>query len=153
MKKLSDRRDPERRKQLILVCALTLVSLIVLGFVGWSSISAWRNSPELAARTMPVVDSETGKAIEDFRAPKGVSFPFVNPATGRATLYPAEACYWTKEGKAKFPPNYVILNERLGKPGVTRCPECGRTVKLFNPMPPDNLMREAWDAFSSTNKR
>lgn len=101
---------------------------------------------------MPVVDRETGEQILDFRAPVGVTFPFVNPKTGKATLFPAEACYWTKDGKAKFPPNYVILNERMGKPGPTRCPECGKTVKLYNPMPPDALMQQAWDAQASTKK-
>lgn len=102
---------------------------------------------------MPVVDSVTGEPIENFRAPRGATFPFVNPKTGASTLYPAEACYWTKDGKAKFPPTYVILNDRLGKPGPTKCPDCGRTVRLFNPMPPDSLMQQAWDAFQSTQKR
>lgn len=102
---------------------------------------------------MPVVDIETGKAIPDYRADKGATFPFKNPETGKNTLYPAEACYWTKDGKAKFPPNYVVLNERLGKPGPTHCPECGRVVKLYNPMPPDALMQQAWDAAESAKKR
>jgi len=145
--------DPEKRKQLLIVAAIAVVSLLSLGYVVWTSVSAWRNSPELAARTMPVVDAETGKVYPEYRADRGASFPFKSPETGKNTLYPAEACYWTKDGKAKFPPNYVILNERLGKPGQTRCPECGKTVKLYNPMPPDALMQQAWDAAQSATKR
>lgn len=144
--------DPERRKQLLIVSSVAFLSIAVLGYIVWSTVSTWRSSPELAARSMPVVDTETGKAYPDFRAPRGATFPFKNPDTGKPTLFPAEACYWTKDGKAKFPPNYVILNERLGKPGPTRCPECGKTVKLYNPMPPDALMQQAWDAQASKKK-
>lgn len=98
------------------------------------------------ARTFAAVDSETNETFLEFRAAKGETFPFVNPKTGKRTLYPAESCYWTRDGKAKFPPTLVILNERLGKPGQTICPDCGRKVKLYNPMPPDNLMQAAWEA-------
>ncbi|MBN8596623.1 MAG: hypothetical protein J0L78_03010 [Planctomycetes bacterium] len=148
-----EKSNGESRGKLWMAAGLALIAFAALAFVAWTSISSWRNSPEVAARTMPVVDVETGQAFTDFRAPRGATFPFVNPKTGKATLFPAEACYWTKDGKAKFPPTYVILNDRLGKPGPTKCPDCGRNVRLFNPMPPDALMQQAWDAAQSTNKR
>jgi len=148
-----EKPDAEGRRNLLIAAGVSVVAIAILVFVSWTSLSAWRNSPEVAARTMPVVDIETGKAITDFRAARGASFPFVNPASGKATLYPAEACYWTKDGKAKFPPDYVVLNERLGKPGPTRCPVCGRNVRLFNPTPPDSLMQQAWDAQASSKNR
>src|SRR5690348_1875087 len=65
----------------------------------------------------------------------GESLPVISPFSGKATGYPAEACYWTKEGTAKETPTYVLLNETVGKPGPTFCPECGRLVTAHNPRP------------------
>ncbi len=92
------------------------------------------------------MDSESGEVIDQFSIPRGETFPYANPKTGKRTLYPVETCFWTKDGKAKFPPTYVILNERLGKPGPTTCPDCGRRVTVYNPTPPNDLMQAAWDA-------
>jgi hypothetical protein len=92
------------------------------------------------------MDSESGEVIDQFSIPRGETFPYANPKTGKRTLFPVETCFWTKDGKAKFPPTYVILNERLGKPGPTTCPDCGRRVTVYNPTPPSSLMQAAWDA-------
>lgn len=124
-----------------------LFSVLVLAWVTISAVSSWRNSPEVQSRTMTVVDIDTHEVIPEYVAGRGKSVPFTNSKTGKATLYPAEACYWTKDGKAKFPPTFVVLEERMGKPGPTRCPDCGRVVKLYNPPPPDVLMQAAWDAY------
>jgi len=47
--------------------------------------------------------------------------------------YKAELCYWTKDGKPKDDPTYVILNKNRGKPEPTFCPDCGRLVREHNP--------------------
>lgn len=129
---------------------LTILGVVgsfgILAYVGWTSYNAYANSPLAESKLATLKDVETGEVFEKFRMPDGKSFPYVNPKTGKSTLFPAEVCYWTKDGKAKFPPTFVILNERLGKTGPTICPDCGRSVRRFNPMPPDALMQAAWDA-------
>jgi hypothetical protein len=79
------------------------------------------------------IDSETGKT---FRVPlrDGMTIPVVNPSTGKATGYKAELCYWTKDGKPKTDPTPVLMNDDVGKPGPTFCPDCGRLVVHHNPM-------------------
>lgn len=124
---------------------LAFVSIGALCYVGLSALSAVRNSPTAAANLVTVKDSETGQLLDDYSIAKGENLPYLNPKTGKRTLYPVEACYWTKDGKAKFPPTYVILNERMGKPGPTICPDCGRRVVIYNPTPPNNLMQAAWE--------
>ncbi|MBS0191346.1 MAG: hypothetical protein U0573_09790 [Phycisphaerales bacterium] len=136
--------DSSGRTRLIATIAFLAVSLAVLGYVAFSSISSYRNDPRRLARFSVVKDSETGEVIKEFPLPDE-GYPAVNPKTGKRTIYPAEACYWTKEGKAKLDPTYVILNAWFGKKDVTRCPDCGRTVTKSNPMPPDALMQKAWD--------
>ena len=126
--------------------ALALASILLLGYVGWSVFSSVRNSPTASANLVSLMDSESGEVIDQFSIPRGETFPYANPKTGKRTLYPVETCFWTKDGKAKFPPTYVILNERLGKPGPTTCPDCGRRVTVYNPTPRNDLMQAAWDA-------
>ncbi len=133
-------------RQLMLGLGALLFSMAVLGYVSFSAYKSWNESPLAQSRKATLKDSETGEVFEDFSTPSAESSPFENPKTGKRTLYPAEACYWTKDGKAKFPPTFVILNERLGVNAPTKCPDCGRNVRRFNPLPPDNLMQEAWDA-------
>lgn len=47
--------------------------------------------------------------------------------------YPAELCFWTKDGKPKTTPTPVLLNSNLGKSEPTFCPDCGRLVVGRNP--------------------
>lgn len=128
------------------VIALTVLSLGVLSFVVYRSFSQYQNSPNTLSRYRTLVDSETGKVFENFRIPNGASFPVKNPDTGNSTLYMAEACYWTKEGKAKLSPTWVLVKETIGQSGPTLCPDCGRRVVPHNPTPPDELMIEAAQA-------
>lgn len=93
-----------------------------------------------------VMDSETSEVIDSFPIKEGTLYPWVNPKSGKATLYPPEMCYWTKDGKAKADPTFVLLNEFTGKQGKTICPDCGREVVGHNPKPPMNLMIEAYKA-------
>ncbi|MBL8876596.1 MAG: hypothetical protein JNM86_12445 [Phycisphaerae bacterium] len=141
-------------KKLVLALGVVGIAIAVLGFAVYSTYRSFRDDPRRMAFYALVADSVSGEVIPQFPLPAdGKGYPAVNPKTGNRTIFPAEACYWTKDGKAKLDPNYVILNTWLGKKGPTRCPECGKTVVRGNPMPPDALMQQAWDAAQSTNKR
>jgi hypothetical protein len=95
-----------------------------------------------ASRKRTLMDAESGEVFEQFPIKDGDRQPWVNPKTGRATLFPAERCFWTREGKAKMQPTWVLLNQYAGKPGETICPDCGRRVVPHNPAPPDELFNE-----------
>ncbi len=82
--------------------------------------------------------SETGKIFEHAMT-EGESWPVNSPYTNKKTGYPVERCYWTRDGKRKLNPTYVILNDNLGKPGDTICPDCGRLVIGHNPPPPQDV--------------
>ena len=79
------------------------------------------------------VDSTTGKPFK-YELKIGTPVPVPAPSGGN-TGYPAELCYWTKDGKIKDQPTPVLLNELIGKPGSTFCPDCGRLVVGHNPAP------------------
>jgi len=140
-------------KKLLIVSGIVAIALAVMAFAIYSTIKSFRDDPRRMAFYAVVADSESGEVIPQFPLPSdGKGYPAINPKTGKRTIFPAEACFWTKEGKAKLDPNYVILNTWLGKKGPTRCPECGKTVVRGNPMPPDALMQQAWDAAASKKK-
>jgi hypothetical protein len=80
------------------------------------------------------VDSESLKAFPH-TLEIGEVIPVKSPFSGNKTGYPAEACYWTKDGQIKNDPTWVLLNETIGKPGPTFCPDCGRLVIGHNPRP------------------
>jgi hypothetical protein len=83
-------------------------------------------------RTRNFIDAQTMKPFTH-ELEKGETIP-VDAPSGK-TGYPAELCYWNKDGSTKSDPTYVILNIYLGKPGPTFCPDCGRLVIGHNPMP------------------
>ncbi len=82
--------------------------------------------------------AKTGKTFA-YAMKEGEHWPVLSPHSNERTGYPAERCYWTKDGKRKKTPTYVILNESLGKPGDTICPDCGRIVVGHNPPPPADV--------------
>jgi len=59
----------------------------------------------------------------------------VKAPSGGMTGYPAEECWWTKDGQPRKEPYYVLLNSTIDKPGPTFCPDCGRLVVGHNPRP------------------
>jgi hypothetical protein len=67
----------------------------------------------------------------------GTSIPVMSPFSHKATGYPAELCYWTKEGTIKSTPTYVLLNRYVNPDDNTPtfCPDCGRLVVGHNPAP------------------
>lgn len=120
----------------------------VLGILVAAIVLVWQLSGRTDAsddtKYATVVDSESGEVMK-IRLEPGSAPPFVNPKTTKRTLYRAELCYWTRDGKVKSNPTYVILNSQLGKPGETMCPDCGRPVKKYNPRP-------AWELIEAAKK-
>lgn len=120
-----------KNKIIAIVCSVALIALavfIVSSFLGGDSAAT-------ASETRTLVDSETAEVFEKFRIPDGKSFPYANPKTGKNTLYPAEACFWAKDGTIKEKPTWVLLNQYAGKEGQTICPDCGKPVRAHNPYP------------------
>lgn len=74
------------------------------------------------------------EAGEVFRArlKVGVDVEIKNPKTGKPG-YRVEWCWWTKDGKPRTEPFPVLLQEYMGKPGPTFCPDCERLVVPHNP--------------------
>lgn len=99
--------------------------------------------PRGESNSRVVIDSETGEVFPNYRVRENDGSPYVNSSTGRRTLVPAEKCFWTRDGKAKLKPTYVLLNEYAGRKGPTMCPDCGRPVVGRNPPPPMELLSEA----------
>ena len=126
---------------------LAIVGAVVgVGVLAWAiaSSSLFARDPMVdAARLRPAVDVETGQRFPEFRMPNDDAPPWKNPSTGSETVWPAELCYWTRDGKATLQPTLVVLNEYLGQTGKTICPDCGREVVRHNPLPPMELMIEA----------
>ena len=79
------------------------------------------------------IDAESGKAFEH-RLQIGDTYTIESPYTHKKTGYPAELCYWTKDGQRKHDPTPVLLNQYKGKKGPTFCPDCGRLVVPMNPI-------------------
>jgi hypothetical protein len=113
------------------------IGVLVLGLatVCWSIWSNVRTDPTVVDANTPLfIDSETGQTFH-VTLKVGMEIPVKSPFTGRATGYKAELCYWTKDGQPKTEPTAVLMNEDIGKPGPTFCPDCGRLVVEHNPMP------------------
>lgn len=78
------------------------------------------------------VCSESGRPFK-YAISIGENFPVASPFSRTKTGYPAEPCYWSKDGKLmEQPVTWVILNKTLNKDGDTKCPECGRVVVGHN---------------------
>jgi hypothetical protein len=98
----------------------------------WTTV---RKDPSIAAAESPLfVNVQTGKTFHEALS-VGMVFPVKSPDTGDMSGYPAELCYWTKDGSPKKDPTAVALNSYLGKPEPTFCPDCGRLVVEHNPLP------------------
>lgn len=108
------------------------LAVIAVGFLVWNLMSAFGEDPAAAAtNTRVFIDSQTGKtfnvSIRDLQP-----LPLVTPA-GTKTGYPAEACFWTKDGGIKSEPTFVFVKEYAGIHEATYCPDCGRLVVQLNP--------------------
>ncbi len=88
-----------------------------------------------ASQNRMFMDAATGKSFSHSIHPSD-RVPIKAPS-GENTGYPAELCYWTKDGTIKKDPTYVLLNQYKSPPekGPTFCPDCGRLVRPKNPPP------------------
>lgn len=114
-----------------IAAAVLLVAAAVAAFLAIRN--TFGPSSEVArANDRIFVDADTGKQFRH-ELKLGESIP-VRAPSGKETGYPAELCYWTRDGKVKPDPTGVLLNSWIGKPGPTFCPDCGRLVVGHNPM-------------------
>jgi hypothetical protein len=131
--------------------AAAFVSFALLG-VAYCSVRSFLkgDTPDTAFYTTYVC-TETGKSFRHLNQ-IGETLPILSPYSGKNTGMPAEPCYWTKEGKAKADPTWVLLNSEkpVPEPEPTFCPDCGRLVVPRNPPPKDGRppppTREEWFA-------
>jgi hypothetical protein len=106
--------------------------IIVAGVFIWRAIGP--SEAQSLARDRMFIDAKTGKEFKH-ELSAGEMIPVDAPSGGK-TGYPAEACYWTKDGKTKTQPTWVLLKEAVEhKPVPTFCPDCGRLVMGHNPLP------------------
>src|SRR5205809_1075501 len=108
------------------LAAIGLVLLaLVLAFFSYRSSFGGDDAASISRDRM-FVDAATGKPFEH-QLQMGERIPVKAPSGGM-TGYPAELCYWTKDGKRKKDPTPVLLNDSIGKHEPTFCPDCGRLV-------------------------
>jgi|SRR6266496_1599965 len=112
-----------------------IAGLLGLAVMVWAVRGNFGESDGAAmSRERVFICSETHKPF-NYDLKMGDTIPVYSPHSGKNTGYPAELCYWTKDGKSKDKPTPVLLEEALGKPGPTFCPDCGRLVVGHNPAP------------------
>jgi hypothetical protein len=111
-----------------MLLALGVAVYAIHGALGASETEAFAN-------TRTFVCSETLKPYQ-YELTATSKIPAPSPFSGKNTGYPAEMCWWTKDGKIKDKdPTPVLLNTWQKKPEPTFCPECGRLVVVRNPKP------------------
>ncbi|MAY74068.1 MAG: hypothetical protein CMJ31_04950 [Phycisphaerae bacterium] len=136
----------ERTRSIVAPARLSAVVALVVG-AGWALAGALYDPSaalDASTRKRDLICAQTGKVFERSTVPEGATFPLTGPG-GAATLYPAELCFWTADGRAKREPTRVLLNMYRGVDGPTVCPDCGREVVYANPMPPIELMLKAME--------
>ncbi len=125
------RRFLNTRAGSALSLGLTLVAILVAGWFIISSLGGGEAADLTGSRVF--MCTETGKSF-NARLQDGWTVPVPSPHSGKNTGVPAEQCVWTKEGTIKSSPTYVLLNQYVGKPEPTFCPECDRLVVMRNPI-------------------
>jgi hypothetical protein len=87
------------------------------------------------SRHRKFICSETNKPF-DVTVEAGMMIPIKSPYSGKNTGYPAEMCWWTKDGQQAKEPHAVLLKKSVDpSAGPTFCPICGRLVVGHNPPP------------------
>ncbi|CAN5810748.1 hypothetical protein BH11PLA1_BH11PLA1_21260 [soil metagenome] len=124
--------------KIVIACA----ALLAAGFLVYVQVFAGEDVQALTRKRV-MIDSEDHALFTDYTINIGDVRPFTNPKTGKHTLYPAEHCYWTREGGARYPGTPILLNEYLGRTEPTICPDCGRRVVFNNPTPKMEDMQKA----------
>lgn len=134
-------RSGLRQRVLLVIAVAVLIGAVLLA---WRGLSSGPNTRIASDRVFMCADC--GKLFEH-RITLGEIEPIECPnrKCGKKSAWIAETCYWTKDGKAKLEPTYVILKKRMhvDTDEKTYCPDCGREVVGHNPRPPKKLMDEA----------
>src|SRR5687768_6876943 len=113
------------------------IGLVLIGVCVciWSAVSnLGADEATAAARGRVFICSETNKTYNVELHPD-MKIPYDSPHSDKPTGFPAEMCYWTKDGKIKEDPTPVLINSYVNKPDPTFCPDCGRMVSIRNPGP------------------
>jgi hypothetical protein len=107
---------------------------LALGGAGYAAYSSIGGSPASVSAHRVFIDAETMKSFNcELKA--GMTLPVASPYSGKNTGFPAEMCYWTKDGRPADDPTPVLLNSYKGSRDPTFCPDCGRLVVPHNPHP------------------
>jgi hypothetical protein len=109
----------------LILAALVVMYMSVKSNLGQSDAAA------LSTDRM-FVDAGTGEAFSH-TLKLGEAMPVKAPSGGAG--WPGEPCFWTKDGKIKPKPTWVLMNHHAKKSGPTFCPDCGRLVLDNNPSP------------------
>jgi hypothetical protein len=115
----------------LLAASASLLAAVAAALAVWSHFQEGTSDD---ARYTMFICSETGKTFRH-KNQLGEVHPIRSPYSGKNTAVPAEACYWTAAGVTKSAPTWVLLEESVGRPGPTFCPDCGRLVVGHNPSP------------------
>ena len=108
---------------------------VAAGLFFWFSLRKnLTNEAAALSRERVMMCSETGKPFKA-ELGEGSKIPVRSPYSGRNTGYPAEFCYWTKDGRAKSEPTPVLVNFYLNGSEPSFCPDCDRLVVPRNPGP------------------
>lgn len=110
--------------------AFAALAVLVTGYFVWTSLGG--SDAAVSSTDRVFICSETGKQFR-YTIKLGDMTPLRSPYSGKDTGYPTEECYWTADAKPKKEPTYVLLNQTVGKPGPTFCPDCKRLVIPLNP--------------------
>src|SRR4051812_12108663 len=91
--------------------SLAFAVLMVIGavFMVWRAMGP--DEATMLSRDRMFIDAKTGKAFTH-ELKIGEPIPVEAPSGGK-TGYSAEACYWTKDGKIKKEPTWVLLKEAV----------------------------------------
>lgn len=120
----------ERIRQFLTTGAGKIASIVIvvlmLGLVVYSYKSTFSNDFRIPDH-FTYIDSESNRTFE-FDRSEGMKSPVKSPFTGKMTGYPASPCYWTKDGKIRKEPFWVLANRTKGVQEPTYCPDCDRLV-------------------------
>ena len=113
---------------------VAVVALLACAGVAFYSVrGSLTTEAEALSAERTFIDASTGKPYA-YELTIGATIPAKAPSGGN-TGYPAEACYWNKDGTPKKQPTFVLLNLYKGSKDPTFCPDCGRLVVGHNPPP------------------
>ena len=115
-----------------IAAAALLVIAAVAAFFALRSVMG-PTEGALIANDRVFIDATTKQPFKHELKP-GENLP-VRAPSGKDAGYPAEMCWWTKDGQIRSEPYPVLLNQWIGQQGPTFCPDCGRLVVGHNPKP------------------